>query len=159
MSPPFLRAEATGALAPEFERALDDRQVRSAVVNALLHMEFPETLHEEILRDVNLGHLVAAEQSARDPRFKSTVLRAYEDRCSFCGYDLRLGGSPVGIDAAHVQMRSKGGPDRIGQDAADQVADRDHLEGERKQRRHPPPHMGRHRGHDHGLDRVHPQWR
>jgi len=113
MSPPFLRAEATGALAPEFERALDDRQVRSAVVNALLHMEFPETLHEEILRDVNLGHLVAAEQSARDPRFKSTVLRAYEDRCSFCGYDLRLGGSPVGIDAAHVQMRSKGGPDRI----------------------------------------------
>ena len=112
-SPVFLRKEAVGALAPDFERALHDPQVRSAVVNALLHMEFPETLHEEILQEVRLGHLVAAEQSPRDPRFKSTVLRAYEDRCSFCGYDVRLGGSPVGLDAAHVQMRSKGGPDRI----------------------------------------------
>ena len=113
ISPPFLREEATGALAPEFEQALRDRRVRSAVVNALLHMEFPETLHDEILRDVSLGHVVAAEQSARNPHFKTTVLRAYEDRCSFCGYDLRLAGSPVGIDAAHVRMRSKGGPDRI----------------------------------------------
>ena len=113
LSPPFLRAEATGVLAPEFELALHDRGVRSAVVNALLQMEFPETLHEEILRDVNLGHVVALEQAARDPRFKSTVLRAYEDRCSFCGYDLRLDGSPVGIDAAHVQMRTRGGPDLI----------------------------------------------
>lgn len=109
----FLRDEAVGALAPEFELALHDPHVRSRVVNALLHMEFPETLHEELLQEVNLGHLIAREQSPRDPRFKSTVLRAYEDRCSFCGYDLRLGGSPVGIDAAHVQMRSKGGPDRI----------------------------------------------
>ncbi|MXZ96392.1 MAG: hypothetical protein F4Y99_10755 [Acidimicrobiaceae bacterium] len=113
MSPPFLRAEATGVLAPQFELAMHDPGVRSAVVNALLHMEFPETLHEEILRDANLGHVVAVEQAARDPRFRSTVLRAYEDRCSFCGYDLRLDGSPVGIEAAHVQMRTRGGPDRI----------------------------------------------
>lgn len=112
-SPVFLREEAVGSLAPEFELALGDPQVRSAVVNALLHMEFPETLHDDILAEVNLRHLVAAQQSARDPQFKVTVLRAYEDRCSFCGYDLRLGGSPVGIDAAHVQMRAKGGPDRV----------------------------------------------
>lgn len=112
-SPVFLRKEAVGALAPEFELALHDPRVRSAVVNALLHMEFPETLHDEILQEVNLRHLVAAQTTARDPQFKITVLRAYEERCSFCGYDLRLGGSPVGIDAAHVQMRSKGGPDSI----------------------------------------------
>lgn len=112
-SPVFLREEAVGCLAPEFELALHDPQVRSAVVNALLHMEFPETLHDDVLAEVNLRHLVAAQQSARDPQFKITVLRAYEDRCSFCGYDLRLGGSPVGIDAAHVQMRAKGGPDRV----------------------------------------------
>ena len=113
LSPPFLREEATGTLFPGFERALQDAGVRSRVVNALLQMEFPETQHEQVLQEVRLGHLVAPEQSPRDPRFQSTVLRAYEDRCSFCGYDLRLGGSPVGIDAAHVQMRSKGGPDRI----------------------------------------------
>lgn len=113
MSPPFLRAEATGALAPEFELALRDPNVRSRVVNALLRMEFPDSQHEEVLQDVNLGHVVAVAPAHRDPKFRITVLRAYEDRCSFCGYDLRLGGSPVGIDAAHVQMHRKGGPNRI----------------------------------------------
>ena len=98
---------------PDFERALHDPQVRSAVVNALLHMEFPETLHEEILDDVDLGHLVAPSPSQRDPNFKSTVLLAHENRCSFCGYSGSLRGMPVGIDAAHVQMRSHRGPDRI----------------------------------------------
>ena len=112
-SPVFLREEAVGALAPEFEEALGDPQVRSAVVNALLHMEFPETLHEEILDEVGLGHLVAPAPSKRDPNFKSTVLLAYENRCSFCGYSGSLRGTPVGIDAAHVQMRSHRGPDRI----------------------------------------------
>ena len=112
-SPVFLRKEAVGALAPEFELALRDPTVRSVVVNALLHMEFPETLHEEILDDVGLGHLVAPAPSRRDPSFKSTVLLAYENRCSFCGYGGNLRGAPVGIDAAHVKMRSHSGPDRI----------------------------------------------
>ena len=109
----FLRAEVTGSLTAEFAQALRDAHVRSRVVNVLLQMEFPETQHERVLQEVGLGHLVVPEQAPRDPRFRSTVLRAYEDRCSFCGYDLRLAGSPVGIEAAHVQMRSLGGPDRI----------------------------------------------
>ena len=113
LSPPFLRTEATGVLAPGFALALQDPAVRSRVVNALLEMEFPETQHEGILQELKLDHLVAPVQSPRDPNFRTTVLRAYEDRCAFCGYDLRLGGSPVGIDAAHVQMRKRGGPDRI----------------------------------------------
>ena len=112
-SPVFLRKEAVGALSPEFELAMHDPGMRSAVVNALLHMEFPETLHDEILGDVNLRHVVTARKAARDPRFRDTVLRAYENRCSFCGYDLSLSGTPAGIEAAHVQMRAKGGPDRI----------------------------------------------
>ena len=112
-SAPYLRQEATGFLAPDFENALRRADVRSSVVNALLHMEFPETQHEQLLQQVNLGHLVAPQRTPRDPQFKSTVLRAYEDRCSFCGYDLRLDGSPVGLDAAHVQMRARGGPDSI----------------------------------------------
>ena len=112
-SPPFLRQGAVGALATEFELALHDPQVRSAVVNALLQMEFPETLHEEILDDVGLGHLVVPAPSRRDPGFKSTVLLAYENCCSFCGYSGSLRGAPVGLDAAHVKMRSHSGPDRI----------------------------------------------
>ena len=112
-SPPFLRQGSIGALAPEFELALHDARVRTAVVNALLHMEFPETLHEEILDDVGLGHLVAPAHSRRDPNFKSTVLLAYENRCSFCGFSGILRDALVGVDAAHVKMRSHSGPDRV----------------------------------------------
>ena len=112
-SPVFLREEAVGALTPEFEMALRDPQVRSAVVNALLNMEFPETLHAEILDDVGLGHLVAPAPSRRDPNFKSTVLLAYENRCSFCGFSGSLRDALVGVDAAHVKMRSHSGPDCI----------------------------------------------
>ena len=112
-SPVFLREEAAGALTPEFELALHDPEVRSAVVNALLHMEFPETLHEEILDDVGLGFVVTPVPSRRDPNFKSTVLLAYENRCSFCGFSGSLRDALVGVDAAHVKMRSHSGPDRI----------------------------------------------
>ena len=112
-SPTFLRDEAVGTLSLEFELALHDPEVRSAVVNALLHMEFPETLHEEILDDVGLGHLVVPAPSRRDPNFKSTVLLAYENRCSFCGFSGSLRDALVGVDAAHVKMRSHSGPDRI----------------------------------------------
>ena len=112
-SPVFLREEAVGALTPEFEFALHDPEVRSAVVNALLHMEFPETLHEEILDDVGLGLVVLPVPSRRDPKFKSTVLLAYENRCSFCGFSGSLRDALVGVDAAHVKMRSHSGPDRI----------------------------------------------
>ena len=113
-SRPFmLREEVTGALAPDFERALRNPRVRSRVVNTLLEMDFPETLHMEILEEVHLVHLVAPVPARRDPRFKSTVLLAYENRCSFCGFDGSLKGSPVAIDAAHVKMRSHRGPDHI----------------------------------------------
>ena len=109
----FLRGEVVGRLAPDFERALKNDHVRSRVVRALLEMEFPETQHEPILEQTNLAHVVATEQAVRDPNFKRIVLHAYEGRCCFCGYDLRLAGAPVGLDAAHVQMRAKGGPDKI----------------------------------------------
>jgi len=112
-SRPFLRDEAIGALSPQFESALRDPQVREAVVNALLHMEFPETLHEELLQEVGLDHLVVTRKARRDPKFKHTVLLAYEERCSFCGFSGRLLGSAVGIEAAHVKMRSHRGPDLI----------------------------------------------
>ena len=112
-SPPFLRREVTGALAPDFERALRNPLVRSRVVHTLLDMEFPETLHSEILDEVRLGHLVMTVASLRDPQFRSTVLLAYENQCSFCGFNGSLKGSPLAIDAAHVRMRSHHGPDHI----------------------------------------------
>lgn len=113
-SRPFLlQQEVTGALAPDFDRALHRRHVRSRIVNTLLEMEFPETLHPELLEEVNLGRWVVPVPSPRDPRFQQTVLLAYENRCSFCGFEGSLRGSPVAIDAAHIKMRSHRGPDHI----------------------------------------------
>ena len=112
-SRPFLRAEVKGGLAPGFAQALGDPQVRSRVVNTLLANEFPESLHEEILEEVGLGHAVVPVRCPRDPRFKKTVMLAYEYRCAFCGFDGYLRNTPVGIDAAHIKMRSYQGPDHI----------------------------------------------
>lgn len=113
-SRPFLiEEEVTGGLAPDFRRALEDERVRSEVVNTLLEMEFPESLHSEILEEVGLGRFVAPAPSGRDPRFKRVVLLAYESRCAFCGFDGILRRVPVAIDAAHVKMRSHSGPDEV----------------------------------------------
>ena len=38
------------------------------------------------------------------------MLRAYHSRCAFCGYDLRLDGALVGIEAAHIHWKTYGGP-------------------------------------------------
>ena len=112
-SRPFLVGEATGGLAPDFQVALENPRTLSEVVNTLLEMEFPESMHAELLEDVGLGHLVAPMPSRRDPQFKRIVLLAYENRCAFCGFDGSLRSSPVAIDAAHVKMRSYRGPDHI----------------------------------------------
>jgi putative restriction endonuclease len=39
------------------------------------------------------------------------VLRAYEYRCCVCGFDMRIGHVPAGLEAAHIQWHQFGGPD------------------------------------------------
>lgn len=36
---------------------------------------------------------------------------AYEYRCAVCGFDVRLGSHPVGLEAAHIRWHNAGGPD------------------------------------------------
>ena len=110
----FLRgAGVSGYLAPPFAQALEDPHVYSRVVNELLDIAFPESLHQEVLEEVGLHHLVAVVPARRDPRFKRAVLRAYESRCAFCGFDGTLRSRPVAVEAAHVKMRSHRGPDDL----------------------------------------------
>lgn len=107
----FLRGQGvTGRFAPVFDKALEDTELRSQIVNELL-TAFPETLHREVLEEVGLAHAVALVPPKRDPAFRGTVLLAYENTCAFCGFDGSLRGVAVAIDAAHVKMRSFNGPD------------------------------------------------
>ena len=109
----FLREEATGYLAPAFVEAIRDEEVRSQVVNELLRLQFPESLHYVMLRDLQLAHSVSYKARRRDPKFREDILEAYGERCAFCGFDSRLKDSSVGIDAAHVKMHARGGADAV----------------------------------------------
>lgn len=95
-----------------------------ALARDLLQTTFPETLHEDIanaigldltekgsaLKDVESVYLTG-QRKQRNRAFRERVLRAYEYRCCVCGFDLRLGHLPAGLEAAHIQWHTVGGPD------------------------------------------------
>jgi putative restriction endonuclease len=76
----------------------------------ILNEHFPETMHEDILEDTGLS-LVHTRKKSRDPAFREKILRAYEYSCAVCGFQVRLGRTLVGIEAAHIKWHQVGGPD------------------------------------------------
>lgn len=117
-----LRQESVAAgFSPEIHRALTNtpgliQQVARHVLDAF----FPETLHADIAAEVGLDLDPAVQQPIaetvvrrrrRDPAFRERVLRAYEFRCCVCGFDLRIGHLPAGLEAAHIHWHISGGPD------------------------------------------------
>jgi putative restriction endonuclease len=113
-----------GHLPDSFANALLSRaSLVEDVVQALLVAHFPESLHEDILAAVGLKtpgeSMVAEEQTTygekrgRDPKFRESVLRAYEHRCAVTGFRAALGGSYFGCEAAHVQWHAYDGPDTV----------------------------------------------
>ncbi|MFP2467135.1 phosphorothioated DNA-binding restriction endonuclease [Pseudescherichia vulneris] len=74
----------------------------------ILTERFPESI--QILLADRLGFDFIALMKARDPRFRDMVLRAYYSQCAICGYDLRLDGALVGLEAAHIRWKQYGGP-------------------------------------------------
>lgn len=94
------------------------------IARGLLQDSFPETLHEDIAQAVGLDLTESAhaaregeeafaysQRRQRNKAFRDRVLRAYEYRCCVCGFDLRLGHLPAGLEAAHIQWHTVGGPD------------------------------------------------
>jgi len=92
----------------------------------VLEANFPSTLHPDIAASVGLDldrpltsvagdAATHAEHTSgrrrRDPGFRERVLRAYEYRCCVCGFDMRLGHTSAGIEAAHIHWHQFGGPD------------------------------------------------
>lgn len=97
-----------------------------AVALRVLDAYFPSTLHPDIAASVGLDldgasevcdgaplaeAYVSSGRRRRDPAFRERVLRAYEYRCCVCGFDLRIGHIPAGLEAAHIQWHHVGGPD------------------------------------------------
>jgi len=41
--------------------------------------------------------------TTRDPGFRERILRAYQYQCAICGFNVRVGDSLVGLEAAHIK--------------------------------------------------------
>jgi len=115
-----------GGFSPAIDMALRARPaLLAAVAEQVLNNYFPSTLHADILQATGLdlesaGHQAAegdgpeyppALRKRRDPGFREKVLRAYEFKCCVCGFYLRVGHMPAGLEAAHIQWHTAGGPD------------------------------------------------
>jgi putative restriction endonuclease len=82
------------------------------VVRELLDRNFPSSLHEDILNELGLS-IPFIGQRKRDGRFRANVITAYGHCCAICGFDLKIGGSDFGLDAAHIKWHQFGGPDVV----------------------------------------------
>ena len=108
----LIRKNAVGGFVPEDAKVLKSSLKNIGIVaKSVLDGHFPETLHREILDTVGLDLDIAEGKPARSRDFRLKVLRAYEWRCCVCGYDLRIGRRPAGIEAAHIMWQTVGGPD------------------------------------------------
>lgn len=97
----------------------------AACAQRVLEKYFPATLHDDIAMavgvDLDEPAWVAEGTPAyqvnrpgrrrRSGEFRERVLRAYEFRCCVCGFDLRIGHVPAGLEAAHIMWHNVGGPD------------------------------------------------
>lgn len=105
--------KALGGFTEEiFGMLRDDQDLRNEIALSLLDAHFPASLQEDIINDVGLS-LEVVGFSARDPRFRDEVIRAYEHKCAVCGSDLRLGNIDLGLEAAHIKWHQAGGPDIV----------------------------------------------
>lgn len=116
----LVRYRAQGGFKEEIYNVLkEDPSLIKETAKRLLNQEFPETQHEDILDAVglNIGGIdISGEterKSRRDPKFREYVMRAYEYRCAVCGFNVRLGNSPVALEAAHIRWFTHGGPDIV----------------------------------------------
>ena len=84
------------------------------LIMELLANNFPETIHEDILQaiGIDLDELSKGTgQQTRCSKFRDKILRAYEYRCAVCGFDVRIGHTPIALEAAHIKWHQAGGPD------------------------------------------------
>ena len=121
-----------GGFAPAVHQALATRpELLIRAAQQILESNFPQTLHPDIAQAVGLdltplqtgvqepepagryANGPSPLRRRRDPAFRESVLRAYEYRCCVCGFDLRVGHLPAGLEAAHIQWHTVGGPDEV----------------------------------------------
>ena len=94
------------------EQLQNDSELTVEIIHSLLDAHFPASLHEDILQAVDIElPLQAFDTRTRTSNFRKNILRAYEYKCAVCGFDVKLGDTPVALDACHIKWQKAGGPD------------------------------------------------
>ncbi|MFB9759250.1 phosphorothioated DNA-binding restriction endonuclease [Ectobacillus funiculus] len=107
----LLQMNVTGGFKKEVYNLLStDHTLFQDIAQFLLNEHFPDTIHEDILGAVGLGFETHVKRK-RDPKFRERILQAYEYSCAVCGFNVRLGHTLVGVEAAHIKWHQAGGPD------------------------------------------------
>ena len=90
-----------------------DPTLAQRIVRDLLDAHFPPSLHDDIMSSVGIefDSPEATQRHRHWDGFRENVLRAYEYRCAVCGFDVRIGNSAVGLNAAHIRWPQADGPD------------------------------------------------
>jgi putative restriction endonuclease len=104
---------------PVFELLKKDQGLANKISAILLEAHFPgETYHQDILDAVGLDNPSAinvdssvTNRKVRDPDFRGRILKVYDYRCAICDFDVRIGTTPVALEAAHIKWHTAGGPD------------------------------------------------
>lgn len=106
-----------------YDRLRESPELALEATGRLLQRHFPSSLHAEIRAAVGIPQIWRVEEDAqptnetagkmRDSTFRPNVLREYQRRCAICGFDVRLGDELLGLEAAHIQWHSHGGPEHV----------------------------------------------
>ncbi|MGD9546708.1 MAG: phosphorothioated DNA-binding restriction endonuclease [Candidatus Krumholzibacteriia bacterium] len=108
----LVKHQISAGFNPEFDQALrNDSALIAESAGIILEAHFPASIHDDILSAVGMQLREAFTRRQRDPAFREKVLSAYGRRCAVCGYDVRLGNQPLGLEAAHIKWHQAGGPD------------------------------------------------
>lgn len=110
----LIQVQASGSFIPEVQDSLKDPTVFTKAVEFLLHENFPESLHEDILNALGMElefDYTEHKRKRRDPEFRQRILEAYERKCAVCGFQIRRDDQVVGVEAAHIKWHQAGGPD------------------------------------------------
>ncbi len=93
------------------EQLQNDSELTFEIIHGLLNAHFPPSLHEDILQAVDIElPLQAFDTRTRSSNFRQNVLRAYEYKCAICDFDVKLGNSPIALEASHIKWQKAGGP-------------------------------------------------
>lgn len=120
----ILRKEAiSGGFTPDiYDLIQSNQELIGQIASILLKTHFPQTIHQDIADatgldiDISLNpnqqeQVTQQKKRKRDPAFRGKILQAYNYRCAICGFDVRLGNTPIALEAAHIKWHQAGGLD------------------------------------------------